>query len=153
MTAMHTRGWKLLPFSGLLACYSGGCRPIKPGQVALPAMSAGSVQQQTRWPLLVDRLPELDTSRVVTLPEGSVRVFRTDISLTFKPNLSDSAKTVFLARHSMRVTGVTPAGRFFVRIPDPGPSFEALLQLINTLRAEPEVARAGWIPRDTPPGN
>ncbi len=151
---MHTKGLRLICLCGLWTCHSAGSRLSAPGALPLPEKpNADSAYQSERWPLLVDRLPELDTSRVVTLPEGSIRVFRTDISLTFKPNLSDSAKMSFLARHSMRVTGVTPAGRFFLRIPDPGPSFQALLQLINALRAEPEVARAGWIPRDTPPGH
>jgi hypothetical protein len=100
------------------------------------------------WPLLVDQLPDLDTSRVVTTSPNSFRLYRTDISLSFKPEVSDSAKIAFFGRHSMCVIGVTQAGRFFVRIPDPGPTVEALYAVLESLRREPEVARASSIPRD-----
>ena len=79
-----------------------------------------------------------------------MRAFRTDLSLTFKENLSDSAKAAFFARHSMSVIGVTPTGRFFVRIPDPGSSPDAFVQIVTRIRGEPEIARAGWILRDEP---
>ena len=94
-------------------------------------------------------MPLLDTSRVIVLPGDSVGVFRTDLSLTFKPAVSDSAKAAFFARHSMQVIGVTPVGQFFVRIADPGPSSQVFLQTVADLRAEPEVAGVGWIPRET----
>jgi len=153
MSTVHIeKVWSLTVFA-LLACHASGPRRDTLGPVVASGAKADTAQQAGRWPLLVDRLPELDTSRVVTDPRDSIRIFRTDISLTFKPYLTDSAKATFLERHSMRVIGVTPVGRFFVRIPDPGPTLQSLLQLIDALRAEPEVARAGWIQRDPPPGH
>lgn len=124
---------------GALSCQAPRSRSTPPGPQAVPD-----------WPRLVEHLPALDTSRVVTVSD-SLHVFRTDISLTFKPTVADSAKAAFFARHFLRVIGVTSAGRFFVRIPDPGPNPEALLQIIAKLREEQEVARAGWILRDPLP--
>jgi hypothetical protein len=99
--------------------------------------------------LLTDRLPALDTSRVVTLPGDTFKLFRTDISLRFKPHVTDSAKAAFFDRHSMHVLGVTSSGKFFVRIPDPGPLASALFRVVDDLGKAPEVALAVTIPRSS----
>ena len=70
-------------------------------------------QADTTWPVLINRLADLDTTRVVQLDSGLV--FRTDITLSFKAGISDSAKRAFFARHSMTVVGVTQSGKFFTR--------------------------------------
>jgi len=121
----------------LSGCQSARTRPHQPGPQA----------EGSQWPLLVDRLPDLDTLRVVTVPPDTFEWYRTDISLSFKPDVTDSVKVLFFERHAMRVLGVTQVGRFFVRIPDPGPTMDALRQVVETLRREPEIARASPIPR------
>jgi hypothetical protein len=122
--------------------------------LALTACRAHTSNPSTtslEWPLLVDQFPELDTSRVVIASPDSFRLYRTDISLSFKEGVSDSAKAGFFERHAMRVIGVTQTGRFFVRIPDQGPTVEALNAVIESLRREPEVALASSIPRENLP--
>lgn len=123
----------------LAGCHEPRSRPNPPGPQA---------DQTTRWPLLTDRLPDLDTSRVFTFPGDSFRIFRTDISIIFKPGVTDSAKAAFFRRHSMTVIGLTLAGRFFVRVPDPGPSGEAFRRMLDALGREPEIEVAALIPRD-----
>lgn len=99
------------------------------------------------WPVLITSLPVLDTSEVVELPSGR-RLFRTSITLRFRPGVSDSAKAEFFRRHSMQVIGVTRAMRFFVRIPDPGRPADRLFQMLDRLRREPEVEYAVALNRD-----
>ena len=81
------------------------------------------------------------------MPADTFRYYRTDIQLVFKHDIPDSTKDAFLRRHSMTVIGVTRAGVFFVRIPDPGPSSEALFQAVAAIRAQPEVEVAAAISR------
>ncbi|HXE82840.1 MAG TPA: S8 family serine peptidase [Gemmatimonadales bacterium] len=119
--------------------FSAGSPRIDNFTVATPA------PPDTGWQLLVDRMPTLDATRVVDLG-GSFEVYRTDISLSFKPAVTDDAKHTFFANHSMSSIQVTQAGRFFVRIPDPGTA-SALLQTITSLRGDPEIALASWVPR------
>ena len=99
------------------------------------------------WPGLVGRLPELDTSKIVRLSGDTFRLYRTDIQLVFKAGISQEVKAEFFRRRSMTVTGVTAAGVFFVRIPDPGPTAELLFLAIAAIRAAPEVDVAAVIPR------
>lgn len=99
------------------------------------------------WPLLTNQLPDLDTSRVFTLGD-SFRIYRTDIGLSFRPQLSDSAKRAFFERHAMTVIGVTLGGSFFVRIPDPGPTAQEFYRALEAIRREPEVALATLLLRD-----
>jgi hypothetical protein len=141
---IHFRACAIIVLLG--GCHAARSRPSSAGPQA-------NGEQASRWPLLIDRLPELDTSRVVAAPPDTFRVYRTDISLSFRPEVSDSAKALFFERHSMHVIGVTQTGRFFVRIVDPGPTVEALQQVLERLRREPEVARAGTIPRSQLPNN
>jgi hypothetical protein len=94
-------------------------------------------RSDTTWPLLIDRLADLDTTRLVQVDSGLL--FRTDITLRFKTGISDSAKRDFFRRHSMSVVGVTQSGKFFVRIPDPGPRAQNLWDALDRLRIEPEV--------------
>src|SRR5882724_5519104 len=83
-----------------------------------------AASQEPRWPLLVDTVPRLDTTRLVQLPSGRW-LYRANITLRFKDHLSDSAKVAFFNRHGMTVVGVTRSGRFFVGIRDPGPSWRS----------------------------
>ncbi|MGH9892395.1 MAG: hypothetical protein ACREA0_10505 [bacterium] len=99
------------------------------------------------WPVLTDRYPVLDTSRVVQLEGDTFQVYRTDITIRFKVGVSDSAKRVFFNRHSMTVVGVTQSGQFFVRIPDPGPSAQHLFDALKVLGSEPEASIVSFIPR------
>jgi hypothetical protein len=118
--------------------------------VAMPdyAFRLDNTPLHSSWPLLTDQLPDLDTSRVFTFPGDSLRIFRTDISISFKPNVTDSAKAAFFQRRSMTVIGITLAGRFFVRVPDPGPNSDAFRRMLEAVRREPEVELAALIPRD-----
>lgn len=103
------------------------------------------------WPVLTNTYPELDTSRVVQLPGDMFLVYRTDITLRFKPGVSDAGKAAFFARHLMTVLGVTQSGMFFVRIPDPGPSVQSLFQALDQLRSEPEILLVASIERTPMP--
>ena len=94
--------------------------------------------QQPTWPLLIDSFPKLDTTRRVQLPSGRW-LYRANITLRFKENVPDSAKIRFFSRHGMTVVGVTRSGRFFVGIPDPGPTLDSLMGRLQRLRAEPEI--------------
>ena len=100
----------------------------------LPSLAA----QQPTWPLLIDSLPRLDTTRRVQLPSGRW-LYRANLTLRFKESVSDSAKIGFFSRHGMTVVGVTRSGRFFVNIPDPGPTLDSLMGRLQGLRAEPEI--------------
>ena len=101
----------------------------------------------TAWTYLTDHMPTFDTSRLATLPGDTLRVFRTDISMTFNTNVTDAEKRTFFANHSMTHIQVTPTARFFVRIPDRG-SADSVLQTIASLGNEPQIARAGWVLRN-----
>ncbi len=94
--------------------------------------------QQPPWPLLIDSFPRLDTTRRVQLPSGRW-LYRANITLRFKESVSDSAKREFFSRHGMTVVGVTRSGRFFVGIPDPGPTLDSLMGRLQRLRAEPKI--------------
>ena len=120
--------------------WSSGSPSVDNFVVAKPA------PPDTGWILLVNDLPELDTTRVVTLPGDTFRVYRTDISLAFQPTVTDVEKRAFFASHSMTFIRVTQAGRFFVRIPDPG-SLDSLLRVVDGLRNESQIAIAGTVPR------
>ena len=100
----------------------------------LPSLAA----QQPTWPLLIDSLPRLDATRRVQLPSGRW-LYRANLTLRFKESVSDSAKIGFFSRHGMTVVGVTRSGRFFVNIPDPGPTLDSLMGRLQRLRAEPEI--------------
>jgi len=100
----------------------------------LPSLAA----QQPPWPLLIDSLPRLDTTRRVQLPSGRW-LYRANLTLRFKESVSDSAKLVFFSRHGMTVVGVTRSGKFFVGIPDPGPTLDSLMARLQRLRTEPEI--------------
>jgi len=94
--------------------------------------------QQPPWPLLIDSFPRLDTTRRVQLPSGR-SLYRANITLRFKEGVSDSAKLAFFSRHGMTVGGVTRSGKFFVGIPDPGPTLDSLMARLQRLRTEPEI--------------
>jgi len=94
--------------------------------------------QQPTWPLLVDSFPRLDTTRRVPLPSGRW-LYRANITLRFKENVSDSTKIRFFNRHRMTVVGVTRSGKFFVGIPDPGPTLDSLMGRLRRLNTEPEI--------------
>ncbi len=94
--------------------------------------------QQPNWPLLIDSFPKLDTTRRVQLPSGRW-LYRSNITLRFKEGVPDSAKVRFFSRHGMRVVGVTRSGKFFVGIPDPGPTLDSLMARLQRLRTEPEI--------------
>ncbi len=94
--------------------------------------------QQPNWPLLIDSFPKLDTTRRVQLPSGRW-LYRANITLRFKESVSDSTKIRFFKRHGMTVVGVTRSGRFFVNIPDPGPTLDSLMGRLQRLRAEPKI--------------
>src|SRR5439155_23923434 len=66
-------------------------------------------------------------------------LYRANLTLRFKESVSDSAKIGFFSRHGMTVVGVTRSGRFFVNIPDPGPTLDSLMGRLQRLRAEPEI--------------
>lgn len=115
-----------------LACHASRLRP------------AGDVR--AAWPILNGQLPDFDTSRVF-ISGDSFRIYRTDIGLTFKPDVTDSAKAAFFDRHTMTVIGVSST-HFYVRIPDPGPSADAFYRVLHALQREPEIAIATFVPRD-----
>jgi hypothetical protein len=94
------------------------------------------------WPILGMQIPLPDTSKVVTSPNGDLVLFRTDIKLRFVPGTSDASKQELFTRYSMTVLGEEPTGGFFVRIPDPGPDWSALHQVLDLLNAEPTVRTA-----------
>jgi len=100
----------------------------------LPSLAA----QQPPWPLLIDSFPKLDTARRVQLPSGRW-LYRANITLRFKQSVSDAAKIRFFNRHEMTVVGVTRSGKFFVDIPDPGPTLDSLMGRLARLNTEPEI--------------
>ncbi|MGH2608343.1 MAG: S8 family serine peptidase, partial [Tepidiformaceae bacterium] len=133
------------------------------GQVEFGSRESGSVPRLVltigprsgppgaTWPVLTNTYPDLDTSRVVKLPDDTFLVYRTDITLRFKAGISDSAKAAFFSRDEMTVLGVTQAGMFFVRIPDPGASAENFFQALEQLRREPEILLVASIERTPMP--
>lgn len=98
------------------------------------------------WPSLVDRLPPLDATRLVATTDSSLVFFRTDVTLRFRAGVPDSAKAAFFARNGLQVLGVTPSGRFFVRMPDPGPVLQNFYDALDRLEAEAEVGLVAPIP-------
>ena len=94
--------------------------------------------QQPPWPLLIDSFPRLDTTRRVELPSGRW-LYGANITLRFKESVSHSAKLAFFNRHGMTVVGVTRSGKFFVGIPDPGPTLDSLMGRLQRLSAEPAI--------------
>jgi hypothetical protein len=123
------------------------------GDVRLRSREATSNQPvlvltvQTGWPILEGgALPVLDTSMTVALPSGNL-LYRTDLTLRFEDGVTDAAKTELLTRYQMTVVGVTPLGKFFVRIPDPGASVAALDSIVQSLIAEAVISVAATLNR------
>lgn len=110
-----------------------------------PRMVIVTTPLATNWPLLVNALPALDTTKVVALSQGPnpTYLYRTEFGLHFQEEVTDSAKAAFFARNSIVVLGVTQGGTFFVRIPDPGPTLQAYYAAMDALRAQPEVKGVG----------
>ncbi len=80
--------------------------------------------------------PYLDTTRSLTAV-GADRVFRSTVFLRFKDSVTDAGKLAFFNRGGTNPAGRTPAGSFWVHIPDPGPV--GFHRAIEQLRAAPEV--------------
>lgn len=126
-----------------------GAQAFGPGSPRIDNFTVARPLPPDAWTLLVNQMPSFDASKVADLGEG-FEVYRTDISLSFKADVSEDAKRAFFTSHSMSSIQVTQAGRFFVRIPDPGTA-SALVQTIASLRNESQVALAGWVPRSQLP--
>jgi hypothetical protein len=112
------------------------------------------------WPILTDTFPALDTTKTVVLPGDSAVYFRTEALVGFDYTLSDSAKAAILAGANASVLGVTPAGTFWIRFPDPvsDVGFRAYLDALAAttgvravsfiLRSSPKVQVFGRYPSD-----
>lgn len=101
------------------------------------------------WPLLTNTFPQLDTSRLVSLPSGRY-LYRANITLRFLDAVADTSKVAFFSRHGMTVVGVTRSGRFFVGIPDPGPPVDSLFAVLQRLNDESEILDAATLDFSAP---
>ena len=87
----------------------------------------------------ITRLPEaswgrpfLDTTRAMATI-GSDRVLRSALFLRFRDSVTDAAKLAFFNRRGANPIGRTPAGSFWVQVPDPGSA--GLDRLIEDFRS------------------
>jgi hypothetical protein len=114
------------------------------GVVAAALLVAGSAAcGKESWPMVHGVWPpDLDTTRLVTIPGDSATLFRTEAMVVFRDSVSDAAKRAFVARENLKILGVTPEGFLFVRFADPGPVIEAYWAALANLRRQPEVLRA-----------
>jgi len=94
------------------------------------------------WPKLGDAIPLPDSTKIVLDPDGGLAYFRTDLKLRFKASTPDNAKSELFSRYGMTVLGEEWTGGFYVRIPDPGPSWTDLQRVLNQLNQESIVDRA-----------
>jgi len=137
------------PATVVLSDLQPGCTDPGPQRPTVPAAGTITVNFRVKclWPILnltsIALLP-WDTLNVVA--EGDASWYRTEVMLTLKTNLSPTAMAAFFARHAMTVWGVTETGRFFVRIPDPGPTISDFNRAIDALRREPEIDLLSGIP-------
>jgi hypothetical protein len=90
------------------------------------------------WPRLTELLV-LDTTRLVTLPNNTYQLYRTELVIVFEDGMSDASKQSILNSLGMTVLGVTAAGSFFVRFPDRGPSYQAYRAFVDSVRARPGI--------------
>lgn len=91
------------------------------------------------WPLLTTSLPRLDTTKTVELLPGGAKYYRTEATLLFVQGTSDTDKRLLFEQFHMSVIGVTHAGNFYVRFPDPGPSIADYRAFADQVNADPKV--------------
>jgi hypothetical protein len=75
------------------------------------------------WPILTYQTPALDAGSLVTVPNSKAIYFRRDLLVVFEDSVMFEQRRAFFHQHGLIVLGVTPFGRYYVRTPDPGPTY------------------------------
>jgi hypothetical protein len=92
-----------------------------------------------------------DSTFLVADPEEETIYYRRQAAVQFCSTTSDAAVAEFLAKFQAQVVGGDPAtGTYFIRFPDPGPSWAQLATLIERMNAYPGVSVAEGIPAAEP---
>jgi hypothetical protein len=91
------------------------------------------------WTQLNGTIPFLDTTKTVTIPGDTFRLYQTEARIRFKSSVSDAAKAAFLTSKNLLVLGVDPTNAFYVRFADRGTTISAYDAFLDSLRAAPEA--------------
>ena len=79
-------------------------------------------------------------------PQGGLEYFRVDLQLEFRPGVVDSSQVSWFVRNQVTMTGKVSEGRYFIRIPDPGPDPEQYIRAVARLRKDSLVRQLNPIP-------
>jgi hypothetical protein len=115
------------------------------GGVAEPDQEPRAVAPDTGRPPLprVFRFPT-DTSRFVAYPYDTAAVFYRDIvAIQFQDSVSGNGMRRLFARYHATIIGGLPEWpAYVVRVPDPGPSYQALDSAVSAIAHDPRVRLA-----------
>lgn len=94
-------------------------------------------------------LPQDSVLTVAPPGDPDVLYYRNIVGIAFVENASGRAVSAVLRKYHAVIIGGDPYGgpwgEYIVRIPDPGPSMDALELLLSRIEAEAAVAEASWV--------
>lgn len=108
-------------------------------------------QADTTRPPIPTALNLPQDSVLMVAPPGApdVLYYRNIVGIAFVENASGRAVRAVLRKYHAVIIGgdpyAGPWGGYIVRIPDPGPSMDALGLLLSRIEAEAAVAEASWV--------
>src|SRR5512143_52699 len=112
--------------------------------------TAATQADTTRPPMPTElNLPQDSVLTVAPSGDPDVLYYRNVVGIAFVENASGPAVRAVLRKYHAVIIGGDPYegpwGGYIVRIPDPGPSMDALGLLLSRIEAEAAVAEASWI--------
>ena len=112
--------------------------------------TAATQADTTRPPMPTElNLPQDSVLTVAPPGDPDVLYYRNVVGIAFVENASGPAVRAVLRKYHAVIIGGDPYegpwGGYIVRIPDPGPSMDALGLLLSRIEAEAAVAEASWI--------
>ena len=112
--------------------------------------TAATQADTTRPPMSTElNLPQDAVLTVAPPGDPDVLYYRNIVGIAFVENASGRAVRAVLRKYHAMIIGGDPYegpwGAYIVRIPDPGPTMDALGSLLSRIEAEPAVAEASWV--------
>ena len=121
-----------------------------PATGQLRSGAAATQADTTRPPMPTElNLPQDSVLTVAPPGDPDVLYYRNVVGIAFAENASGRAVRAVLRKYHAVIIGGDPYGglwgEYIVRIPDPGPSMDALELLLSRIEAEAAVAGASWV--------